>query len=133
MAERDILMAKSEPSARQRQIVDAVAEHGSVAAAAAALGITALTVDRALSSYHQHFCRQAIAELEAEVARLQDKAEMDRAAHRLERVVGRIERAVTPVSHRRLADGGRHVREQRRQAMDKSTGPNSTGSLVEKR
>jgi hypothetical protein len=41
--------------------------------------------------------------------------EMDRAAHRLERVVGRIERAVAPVSHRRLTDGGTRVREQRRQ------------------
>ena len=44
-------MAKHEPSPRRREIVEAVAEHGSVAAAAAALGITAPTVDRALSGY----------------------------------------------------------------------------------
>lgn len=109
-------MAKTEPSARQRQIVAAVAEHRSVAAAAAVLGVTALTVDRALSSYHQRVCSRYTAELEAEVARLRDKREMDRAAYRLERVVGRIERAATPVGHRRLADGGTFVREQRRRA-----------------
>jgi hypothetical protein len=108
-------MAKTEPSPRQQEIVDAVAEHGSVAAAATALHITALTVDRALSSYHQRVCARRTAELEGEVARLRDKVEMDRAAHRLERVVGRIERAVAPVSHRRLTDGGTRVREQRRQ------------------
>jgi len=108
-------MAKTEPSARQREIVEAVAEHGSVAAAAAALGITALTVDRALSTYHRRVCPGRIAELEEAVARLHDKAKMDRAALRLERVVGRIERAVTPVSHRRLADGGTRVSAQQRQ------------------
>lgn len=109
-------MAKVDPSPRQQEIADAVAKHGSVARAAAALGISILNVDRALSVYHQRVCRQRLQELEAEVARLRDKVEMDRAANRLERVVGRIERAVTPVSHRRLADGGGHVGEQRRKA-----------------
>ena len=109
-------MPKTEPSARQVEIVEAVAEHGSVADAAVALGITALTVDRALSTYHRRVCPGRIAELEEEIARLNDKAKMDRAAFRLERVVGRIERAVTPVSHRRLADGGTRVKEQLRQA-----------------
>jgi hypothetical protein len=106
-------MAKRDPSPRQQRIVDAVAEHGSVDDAAAALGISVLNVDRALSAYHQRVCTPRIAELDAEVARLRDKVEMDRAASRLERVVGRIERAATSVSHRRLADGGRHVKEQR--------------------
>jgi DNA-binding transcriptional LysR family regulator len=108
-------VAKQEPSPRQREIVDAVAEHRSVAAAASALGITSLTVDRAVSGYHRRVCAQRLAELEAEVARLQDKVDMDRAAQRLERVVGRIERAMTPVRHRRLADGGTHVSQQQRQ------------------
>jgi hypothetical protein len=111
-------MAKTEPSARQREIVEAVVDHGSVAAAGTALGITALTVDRALSSYHRRVCPGRIAELEEEVARLNDKAKMDKAAYRLEQVVGRIERAVTPVSHRRLADGGTRVKEQLRQARE---------------
>jgi hypothetical protein len=114
---RAVLMAKTEPSARQVEIVEAVLKNGSVAAGAAALGITALTVDRALSSYHRRVCPGRIAELEAEIARLHDKAKMDRAALRLERVVGRIERAMTPVSHRRIADGGTRVKEQRRQAQ----------------
>jgi hypothetical protein len=115
-------MAKTEPSPRQQQIVDAVAEHGTVAAAAVALGITALTVDRAVSGYHQRVCAWRVGELEAEVARLRDKVEMELAAHRLEKVVGRIERAVTPVSHRRLADGGMRAREQRRQAQATEVG-----------
>jgi hypothetical protein len=100
-AGRGVLTAKSEPSPRQKEIVDAVAQRGIVASVAAALGITALTVDRALSAYHQRVCPRRITELEAEVARLRDKVEVDRAAHRLERVVGRIDWAVTPVSHRR--------------------------------
>jgi len=121
-------MAKTEPSARQREIVEAVVEHGSVAAAAAALGITALTVDRALSSYHRRVCPRRIADLEEEVRLLRDKVAMDRAAHRLERVVGRIERAVTPVSHRRLADGGTRVKEQLRQARaTTSSAPRDSG------
>jgi molybdenum-dependent DNA-binding transcriptional regulator ModE len=109
-------MTKRDPSPRQQQIAEAVAEHGSVDAAAAALGISVLYVDRALSGYHRRVCGRRIAELEAEVARLRDKVDMDRAARRLERVVGRIERAVKPVSHRRVADGGTHVSQQRRHA-----------------
>lgn len=112
------MTAKNEPSARQVEIVEAVAEHGSVAAAAASLGITALTVDPALSTYHRRVCPHRIAELEEEIDRLRDKAKMDKAAFRLERVVGRIERAVTPVSHRRLADGGTRVKEQLRPAQE---------------
>lgn len=87
-----------------------------MASAAAALGITALTVDRALSTYHRRVFPHRIAELEEEVARLNDKAKMDRAAFRLERVVGRIEQAVTPVSHRRLADGGTRAKDQLRRS-----------------
>jgi hypothetical protein len=120
-------MVKTEPSARQREIVEAVEEHGSVAAAAAALGITALTVDRALSSYHRRVCPHRIAELEAEVARLHDQAKMDHAALRLERVGGRIVRAVTPVSHRRLADGGTRVKDQLRQARENAPGTTAPG------
>jgi hypothetical protein len=112
-----------EPSPRQQEIVNAVAEHGSVAAAAAALGLSVLSIDRGLSGYHQRVCPTRIAELEAVVSRLRDKAEMDRAAQRLERVVGRIERVVTPVSHRRLADGGTHVKVQLREARDRDPGP----------
>jgi hypothetical protein len=112
----DVLMARQAPSPRQQQITDAVRDHGSATAAASALGISCLTVDRTLSAYHQRVCEHRIGQLEAEVARLSDKLEMDRAAQRLERVIGRFERVVTPVSHRRLVDGGRHVREQRRQA-----------------
>jgi hypothetical protein len=119
---------KRDPSPRQQQIVDAVSEQGSVASAAAALGLSCLTVDRTLSGYHQRFCTRRTAELEAEVARLRDKVEMDRAAHRLERVVGRIERAVTPVSHRRLADGGTRVREQRRDTPAMTDMPSGAGS-----
>jgi hypothetical protein len=120
-------MAKTEPSARQREIVEAVAEHGSVAAAAAALHISVLNVDRALSSYHQRVCPRRIGELETEVARLRDRAEMDRAAQRLERVVGRIERAVTPVSHRRVADGGTRVKVQLREGRERD--PDSPSRL----
>jgi hypothetical protein len=126
-------MAKTEPSPRQQEIVDAVAEHGSVAAAAAALHISALNVDRALSTYHQRVCPRRITELEADVARLRDKVDMDRAAHRLERVVGRIERAVTPVSHRRVVDGGTRVKDQRRQAVGSTTAPRPTRPLGENR
>jgi hypothetical protein len=104
------------PSTRQQQIVDTVAGTGSVAAAAAALGISALTVDRALSAYHRRVCSSLVADLEAELDRLRERVAMDRAAHRLEQVVGRIERAVAPVSHRRLADGGAHANDQRRAA-----------------
>jgi len=107
-------VSRLEPSPRQQQIADAVLEHGSVAAAAAALGITCLTVDRGLSSYHRRVCFRRFAELEGEVTGLRDKVEMDRAAHRLERVVARIEQAVKPASHRRLADGGMHANEQRK-------------------
>jgi hypothetical protein len=105
-----------DPSPRQREIADAVAEHGSVAAAATALGIAAITVDRTLSAYHQRVCAHRLAELESEMAFLRDRHQINEAARRLERVVGRIERAAVPVSHRRLSDGGTRAREQRRLA-----------------
>lgn len=43
-------------------------------------GLKRVNVDRALSVYHQRVCPRLIAELEAEVARLRDKVEMDQAA-----------------------------------------------------
>lgn len=116
VAGRCRLIGKREPSPRQQQIVDTVVEHGSVAAAATALAVSCLTVDRAISAYHQRVCDRRLAELEAELARVRDKVQMDRAARRLERVVGRIERAVMPVSHRRLADGGTHARDHRKRS-----------------
>lgn len=109
-------MAKPGPSPRQQEIADAILEHGSVAATAAALGISRITIEATLSRYHQRVCDRRIAELEREVNVLRDRGGIERAAHRLEIVVGRIERAVVPVNHRRLTDGGQHARDQRRQA-----------------
>lgn len=116
-------MPKTDPSPRQQQIVEAIAEHGTVAAAAAALGLSVLSIDRALSGYHQRVCGRRIGDLEAEVARQRDKVAMDRAARRLEGVVGRIERAVTRVSHRRLADGGTRVKAQLREGRGPDPDP----------
>ncbi len=74
-AVRHGMMAKQEPSPRQQQIADTVVERGSVAAAASALGVSCLNVDRALSGYHQRACARRIAELEAQIGRLADRGD----------------------------------------------------------
>ena len=58
-----------------------------------------------------------------------DPRQTDHGAYRDERVVGRMERAVKPGNHRRLADGGAHHRERRRQAStDSARDPTVRGS-----
>jgi hypothetical protein len=112
------MMARSEPSARQQQIVDAVAEHGSVSSAATALGISRITVETTLARYHTAVCGQRIEELEAENAILRERDAARLTSARLEAVVGRLERLAVPVSHRRIADGGTRVKHQRRRQSE---------------
>jgi hypothetical protein len=107
---------KAEPSARQHEVANAVQIHGSVAAAASILGIRRITVEATLARYHNAACVPRIAELEAELAIMRDREAAARAATRLEVVAGRLERLAVPVNHRRMADGGTPVREQRRHA-----------------
>jgi hypothetical protein len=117
-----------DPSLRQQQIVDAVAEHESVAAAASALGLSRITVETTVARYHTAVCGHRIEELEAELALLRERDAARLTAARLETVVGRLERLATPVSHRRLADGGTHVTEQRRRLKGRDAlAPNASG------
>ena len=104
------------PTPREREVAAAVREHRNAAAAAKALGVSRVTVEITLARYHVHYCSRRITELEAELASSEDRRAMDKAAWRLEQVVARIERAVLAVDHRRIRDGGRRVKVQRREA-----------------
>ena len=88
--------------------------HGSAAAAASHLGVTRQTVENTLATYHQRVCDARIDELEHEVQRLRPLADVARMAERLERAAQGIEQG--SISHRRIADGGERVKDQRRRA-----------------
>ncbi len=109
-----VLMTSRGPSLRQRQVAEAVRRHGSVQAAATSLGISRVTFETTLARYHAVVCDQRIEELEAELERLRERDAARLATGRLEAVIGRLERLAVPVSHRRIADGGARVKEQRR-------------------
>jgi hypothetical protein len=102
------------PSPRQQQIVDAVSEHGSASSAAMALGISRVTVETTLARYHAAVCGPRIDALEAENAILRERDAARLTTTRLEVIAGRLERLSVPVCHRRVADGGARVKDQRR-------------------
>lgn len=103
------------PTPRQAEVVAAFERLGKVEAVAKDLGVSRITVEVTLAQYHRRVCTPHIADLERELSKLRGGGGIEHATHRLELVVGRIERAVTPVSHRRIADGGKHVRQQRQE------------------
>lgn len=107
---------KSEPSQRQQQVARAVREHGSVIAAAEALGVSRVTVETTLARYHTAVCGVRIEELEAELSVLRERDAARQTTARLEAVAGRLERLASPVSNRRLSDGGTRVKDQRRRS-----------------
>lgn len=109
---------RGQPSPREREVAKAVREHGSATTAATALGISRVTVEATLSRFHQRVCDKRITDLEAEVAQLRGRRRTEDVTDRLERAVGRFERAMMPVSHRRIADGGTHASTQRREAAN---------------
>jgi hypothetical protein len=90
-----------------------VAQHGSAAKTAAILGISRVTVETTLARYHAAVCDHRIAELEAENTILRERDAARLTTARLEVVAGRLERLAMPVSHRRIADGGKRVKDQR--------------------
>lgn len=102
------------PTKRQIEVIEAVRLHGSAAAAATHLGVTRQTVENTLATYHLRVCDARIDELEHEVQRLRPLADVARMAEHLERAAQGIENGT--ISHRRLADGGMRVKDQRRRA-----------------
>jgi len=102
------------PTARQVEVAAAVRLHGSPAAAATHLGISRQTVETTLARYHLDVCDARIDELQHEVERLQQLADVGRMAGDLARAAAVMEQGRPPVSHRRIADGGTHVKDQRR-------------------
>jgi hypothetical protein len=100
------------PTPRQLEVVDAVRRHGSPAAAAGPLGVSRQTVENTVAAYHLRVCDARIDELEHELERLRPLADVSRVAERLEKAARGIEQG--SVSHRRIADGGTRVKEQRR-------------------
>lgn len=109
-------MASGRPSARQLQVAEAVRQHGSVQAAATSLAISRVTVESTLARYHTTVCDPRIEELEAEVLVLRERDAARLTTTRLEAVASRLERLASPVSHRRIADGGTRVKGQRRRS-----------------
>lgn len=100
------------PTPRQMEVVAAVRLHGSAAAAATHLGVTRQTVENTLATYHLRVCDARIDELEHEIQRLRPLADVARMAEHLERAAQGIEQGT--ISHRRVADGGMRVKDQRR-------------------
>lgn len=100
------------PTPRQIEVIEAVRRHGSTTAAAGQLGVTRQTVENTLATYHLRVCDARIDELEHEVERLRPLADVARMAEHLERAARGIEQGAT--SHRRVADGGTRVKDQRR-------------------
>jgi hypothetical protein len=94
------------PSARQQEVHDTVERLGSATLAAAALGISRVTVDVTLAHYHQKVCTERAAEMETRIAELE--AEVRRLRATPARVV--------VIDHRRVADGGKRKRQQLREA-----------------
>ncbi len=106
------------PTPRQLEVVAAVRLHGSAAAAATHLGVTRQTVETTIATYHQRVCDARIDELQHEVERLEPLADVGRMSENLARAARAMEQGRPQVSHRRLADGGVRVKEQRRRARD---------------
>lgn len=100
------------PTPRQLEVVEAVRRHGSPAAAAGPLGVSRQTVENTIAAYHLRVCEARIDDLEHEVERLRPLADVGRMAERLERATHGIEQGA--ITHRRLADGGTRVKDQRR-------------------
>jgi len=100
------------PTRRQLEVVAAVRLHGSAADAATHLRVSRQTVENTLATYHLRVCDARIDELEHEVQRLRPMADVGRMAERLERATQGIEQGA--ISHRRIADGGMRVKDQRR-------------------
>lgn len=111
-------MSAHAPTARQLEVAEAVRRHGSAAAAATHLGISRQTVETTVARYHLDVCDARIDELQHEVERLQRLADVGRMADNLARAAQAMEQGRSPVSHRRIADGGTHVKEQRRRARE---------------
>jgi hypothetical protein len=106
------------PTARQVEVAEAARLHGSAAAAATHLGVSRQTVETTLARYHLDVCDARIDELQHEVERLRELADVGRMAGDLARAAAAMGQARPPVSHRRIADGGTHVKDQRRRARD---------------
>jgi hypothetical protein len=102
------------PTPRQIEVVEAVRRHGSPTAAAGQLGVTRQTVETTLATYHLRVCDARIDELEHELQRLRPLADVARLAEHLERAAQGFEHGT--ISHRRVADGGMRVKDQRRRA-----------------
>lgn len=106
------------PTARQVEVAAAVRLHGSPAAAATHLGISRQTVETTLARYHLDVCDARIDELQHEVERLKTLADVGRMTDNLARAAKAMEPGRPAVSHRRIADGGTHAKDQRRRARD---------------
>lgn len=106
------MSARLPPTARQIEVVEAVRLHGSAASAATHLGVTRQTVENTIATYHLRVCDARIDELENEVQRLRPLADVARMAEHLENAARGIEQGT--ISHRRIADGGVRVKDQRR-------------------
>lgn len=105
------MSARLPPTARQLEVIDAVRRHGSPTAAAGPLGVSRQTVENTLAAYHLRVCDARIDELEHEVERLRPLADVARMAEHLERAAQGIGQGT--ISHRRVADGGQRVKDQR--------------------
>jgi hypothetical protein len=109
-------MSAHAPTTRQLEVAAAVRLHGSPAAAAPHLGISRQTVETTLARYHLEVCDARIDELQHEVERLQQMADVARMTDNLAKAARAMEQGQSPISHRRIADGGTHAKEQRRRA-----------------
>jgi len=94
--------------------------HGSATRPPPTLGVTRQTVESTVATYHQRVLRRAhrIDALQREVERFQRLADVGRMSEILDRAARAMGQGAPRISHRRIADGGVRVKEQRRRLRE---------------